>query len=39
MVLGMNTYTPIPYWTEMPLRQFVRWIQTSNEVQREMKPK
>lgn len=29
--LAERTYTPVPYWIELPLREFLNWIETVNE--------
>jgi hypothetical protein len=35
--MARATYTPISFWVEMPVREFVRWIQDVNAAAEEDK--
>ena len=30
MILSRQTKTPIPFWLEMPFREFREWVKTNN---------
>lgn len=32
MIMAQNTYTPIPYWADMPLSDFREWMDTNNDI-------
>ena len=37
MVLAKNTYTPLPFWLDVPFVQIHDWIGTNNELIAESK--
>lgn len=39
MILAKNTYTPLPFWLDVPFVQIHDWIGTNNELIEESKTK
>lgn len=37
MILAKNTYTPLPFWLDVPFVQLSGWIATNNELIAESK--
>lgn len=37
MVLAKNTYTPLPFWLDLPFVQLAGWIGTNNEIEESKK--
>jgi hypothetical protein len=35
LIMAENTHTPIPFWMALPLKEFRRWIDAHNKVQKK----
>jgi hypothetical protein len=33
--MARASHTPVPYWLQLPIRSFFRWINAANEVEKE----